>query len=320
MISAIILNWNGKRHLKECLESLRDQAYRDFETIFVDNGSSDGSVEHVRENFPYVKILALGKNTGFSKGNNEGIKIAKGEYIALLNNDTRVDRYWLEELYKSICKHPEISFFASRIVFYDQPDRIDSAGDGYAICGAPFKIGHCENRSKYSQENIVFGACAGASLYRKEMLDDIGLLDEDFFAIYEDGDLNFRAQLKGYKCLFVPSAIVYHKGSSSIGKLSDFYVYHGQRNVEHLYIKNMPLLLILRNGYIHFFYNLLAFFYFSIKRKAIKFIQAKIDVLKNLPVLLKKRLVIQKRREVSNYYLLNLFEKKWLSTRIKGKL
>jgi len=320
MISVIILNWNGKRHLKECLGSLGNQTYTDFETIFVDNGSSDGSVEYVRGNFPDVRILALSKNTGFSKGNNEGIKIAKGEYIILLNNDTKVDKYWLEELYKSVCRHSEISFFASKIVFYDWPNRIDSAGDGYAICGAPFKIGHCENISKYSQENIVFGACAGASLYRKEMLKDIGLLDDDFFAIYEDGDLNFRAQLKGYKCLFVPSAIVYHKGSSSIGKLSDFYVYYGQRNVEYVYIKNMPLLLILKGAYIHFFYNLLAFCYFLIKRKGIKFIQAKIDVLKDLPNLLKKRLVIQKNRKVSHYYLLTLFEKKWLRTRVKSKL
>jgi hypothetical protein len=320
MISAIILNWNGKRHLKECLESLGNQTYRDFETIFVDNGSSDGSVRYVRENFPDVRILALSKNTGFSKGNNEGIKIAKGEYIALLNNDTRVDRYWLEELYGSICKHPEISFFASKIIYYDETEKIDSAGDGYAICGAPFKIGHYENRSKYSQEKIVFGACAGASLYKKEMLNDIGLLDDDFFAIYEDGDLNFRAQLRGYKCLFVPSAIVYHKGSSSIGTLSDFYVYYGQRNVEYVYIKNMPFLLILKNGYIHFFYNLLAFVYFLIKGKTIKFIQAKIDVLRNLSNLLKKRLEIQKNRKINNYYLLSLFEKRWLTTRIKGKL
>jgi len=320
MISVIILNWNGRIHLKECLDSLRYQTYKDFEVIFVDNGSTDNSVEFVRENFPDVKILTLNKNVGFSKGNNEGIKIAKSEYIVLLNNDTKVDKYWLEELYKSVCKHTEISFFASKIIYYDETEKIDSAGDGYAICGAPFKIGHYENKSKHSREKIIFGACAGASLYRKEMLDDIGLLDEDFFAIYEDGDLNFRAQLKGYKCLFVPSAIVYHKGSSSIGTLSDFYVYYGQRNVEYVYIKNMPFLLILKNGYIHFFYNLLAFVYFSIKRKTIKFIQAKIDVLRNLSNLLKKRLEIQKDRKINNYYLLSLFEKRWLTTRIKGKL
>jgi len=311
MISVIVLNWNGRIHLKECLDSLRYQTYKDFEVIFVDNGSTDNSVEFVRENFPDVTILTLNKNAGFSKGNNEGIKIAKSEYIVLLNNDTKVDKYWLGELYKSVCKHPEISFFASKI---------DSAGDGYAICGAPFKIGHYENGSKYSQENIVFGACAGASLYKKEMLNDVGLLDDDFFAIYEDGDLNFRAQLKGYKCLFVPSAIVYHKGSSSIGTLTDFYVYYGQRNVEYLYIKNMPFLLILKNAYIHLLYILLAFVYFLIKGKAIRFIQAKIDVLRNLSNLLKKRLEIQKNRKINNYYLLSLFEKRWLTTRIKGKL
>ena len=320
MISLIILNWNGEKHLKECLEALRNQTYKDVEVILVDNGSTDNSVEFVRENFPEIRILALNRNMGFCKGNNEGIKKARGEYIALLNNDTKADKYWLEELYKSICKHPEIRFYTSKIVFYDDPNKIDSAGDGFGICGVPFKIGHLENSNKYSQEKVVFGACGGASLYKKDMLNDIGLLDEDFFAIYEDGDLNFRAQLKGYKCLFVPSAIVYHKGSSSIGKLSAFYVYYGQRNVEYLYIKNMPFSLIVKNGYIHLLYILLAFVYFLIKGKAIKFLMAKSDVLGNLSNLLKKRSFIQKNPKVNNSHLSSLFERKWLRTRIKGKL
>jgi len=181
IISIIVLNWNGKVYLKECLESLAAQTYKNFEVIFVDNGSIDGSIEYVKNNFPEVKILTLIKNTGFCKGNNEGIKISNGEYVALLNNDTKTDPYWLEELHKAILKYPSVGFYASKIIFYSDREKIDAVGDGYSFCGAGFKRGHFEHKDKYNKEEKVFGSCAGAAIYKKSMLNDIGLLDEDFF-------------------------------------------------------------------------------------------------------------------------------------------
>ncbi len=319
MISVIVLNWNGKAHLKECLDSLRNQTFKDSEIILVDNGSTDDSIEYVKNNSPEVKILALGKNTGFCKGNNEGIKISQGEYVVLLNNDTKTDPFWLEELHKAISKNPSVGFCASKIIFYDNQEKIDAAGDGYSLCGAPFKRGHSERRDKYNKEEEVFGACAAAAIYRKSMLNDIGLLDEDFFMGFEDGDLSFRAQLRGYKCLYVPKAIVFHRISATIGKLSSRQVYYGQRNVEYVYIKNMPISLIFRYFFSHLIYNIGAFLFFLLKGKGLVFLKAKLSVLRNLRILLRKRKAIQKSQKVDIVYLKKIMEKRCFAVRIKGK-
>jgi len=318
-ISVIVLNFNGKDLLKECLTSLREQTYKDFEVILVDNSSTDSSIEYVKNNFPEVKILALEKNVGFCKGNNEGIKISQGEYIVLLNNDTKVDHFWLEELYRAILGNPQVGFCASKIIFCSDQENIDTAGDGYSLCGAPFKRGHLENRDKYNKEEEVFGACAAATIYRKSMLNDIGLLDEDFFMGFEDSDLSFRAQLKGYKCLYVPTAIVFHRVSATIGKLSNRQVYYGQRNVEYVYIKNMPTGLILKHFFFHLIYNIGAFLFFLSKGRGLVFLKAKLSVSMNLKGLLEKRKVIQKTRRVDNTYLEEIMEKKCFSVRVEGK-
>lgn len=320
MISVVVLNWNGKPLLKECLHSLREQTHKDYEIILVDNGSNDGSVEYVKNNFPEVKVLALDKNYGFCQGNNEGIKISRGEYVVLLNNDTMATPQWLAELYKAISSNPGVGFCASKMLLYSDHEKIDSAGDGYSLCGAPFKRGNLEKSEKYNQEELVFGACAGAALYRRSMLDDIGLLDEDFFAIAEDTDIGFRAQLKGYKCLYAPRAIIYHKVNVTLGRMSDFYVSYGQRNIEYAYIKNMPLALVLRTLPSHLIYNLAGFFYFLSKGKGWVFLKAKFSVLLNLRKLLKKRKIIQKNCKVNNNYIKSMMEKRCFSVRIKGKI
>jgi len=317
-INVIVLNFNGKDFLKDCLTSLRKQTYKDFEVILVDNGSTDRSVEYVKNNFPEVRILALRKNTGFCKGNNEGIRISQSEYVVLLNNDTKADRFWLEELYNTISKNPSIGFCASKVICFNQ-EKIDSAGDGYSLCGASFKRGHFEHRNNYNKEEEVFGASASSAIYRRSMLDDIGLLDEDFFMGFEDGDLSFRAQLGGYKCLYVPKAIVLHRVSATIGKLSSRQVYYGQRNIEYVYIKNMPTPLIFRYFFSHLIYNMGAFFFFLLKGKGLHFIKAKLSVLRNLNKLLKKRKIIQKTRKVDNAYLQKIMEKRCFTVRIRGK-
>ena len=318
-ISVIVLNFNGKVFLEDCLNSLREQTYKDFEVILVDNGSTDGSVEYVKNRFPEVKILALEKNVGFAKGNNEGIKISQGEYVALLNNDTKTDRFWLEELHKALANNPQVGFCASKMIFYNDQEKIEAAGDGYFLCGAPFKRGSFESISKYNKEEEVFGACAGAAIYRKTMLNAVGLLDEDFFFGFEDSDLGFRAQLKGYKCFYIPKAIVFHRVSATIGKLSSRQVYYGQRNVEYVYIKNMPTPLIFRYFFSHLIYNIGALIFFLLKGKGLVFLRAKFSVLRNLRTLLRKRKAIQKSRTVDMVYLKKIMEKRCFAVRIKGK-
>ena len=320
MISVIIVNWNGKHHLKECLDSLRQQTYKDFEVVFVDNGSTDGSSNFVVSNYPEVRLIQLNYNSGFCEGNNTGIKHAEGDYLVLLNNDTRVEPDWLNNIHNTFSKYPEAGFCASKIVYYDQPDILDSAGDCFSICGAGIKRGHKIESKHYNKQEYVFGGCGAGIAFRKAVLDEIGLLDEDFFAIYEDVDISFRAQLAGYKCLFIPDAIIHHKVNSTLGKMSKFYVYNGQRNVEYTFFKNMPKKLLWKTLHIHILYNVLGFIFFLIKGRGWSFIKAKLDFLREFKKILEKRKQIQNNIKVSPDYIYSMFDKKWLTTRIRGKL
>ena len=204
-ISVIIPNFNGQRFLKTCLDSLRKQSYQDFEVIVVDNGSTDGSIKYIAENYPEVRIIPLIKNFGFSRAVNEGIKVSRGKYIALLNNDTEADPEWLKELYYALERNPELGFCASRMINYYHRDILDGAGDCFPRSCRPFK--RAIGNEGYNITKLVFGASAGAALYKKELFETVGYFDEDFFAYFEDVDLSLRAQLLGFKCLYVSTAI-----------------------------------------------------------------------------------------------------------------
>ncbi len=323
LISVVVLNYNGEIFLKNCIESLLMQTYKTFEILVVDNNSTDSSIKYVNQIFKKeiknkkIRIIKLDKNYGFAGGNNLGVKKAKGEYIALLNNDTVVDKDWLRNLFSGICQDKSTGIAASKILLLNQSDLIDSAGDSIAIDGVGFKRGHFQKLINYNKDEYVFGGCGAGILYKRKLWEELKGFDKDFFAVHEDTDFNFRAQLSGYRCIFVNKAIVYHKVNSSIGKYSFNYVYWTHRNNEYTYIKNMPLKLILKYFAYHIMYNLLSFIYFSVKGKSTAFIKAKIDVIKSLPCLLKKRRIIQADRKVSIKYIESLMEKKWLKARIK---
>ena len=318
LISVIIVNWNGKHHLGECLSSLTKQTYKSFEIIFIDNGSTDESVAFVNRKFPGVKIVELKKNEGFCRANNIGLKHASGDFIALLNNDTRVEANWLEELVKAMVCDPKIAICASCMVNYFQPELIDTAGDGYDICGVGFKIGNRQAVSKYQEKRDVFGGCAGAALYRRSMIDKINLFDEDFFAVGEDIDLSFRARLSGFRCVYVPTAIVYHKVGQTIGSNSNFLLYHSRRNIEYTYFKNMPLPLILLTFPMHLLYNLLTFIQALSERRIHIFLKAKRDFFLNFGKILIKRKNIQTQRQIPLKSLLSSFSKNYLWLKIKN--
>src|SRR5215211_9561023 len=207
-VTVVIPNWNGERFLKVCLSSLREQSFEDFETALVDNASSDGSLRLVERDFPEVRVISMRENRGFSAAVNAGIETSEATYVALLNNDTEVDPGWLEALVRAAERHPEAGLFASKLVdFYDRRV-LDGAGDALRLSGLPYRLGHGErDRGQFDAPAYVFSACAAAALYRREMLDEIGLFDEDFVSYCEDGDLSFRAQLAGYRCFYVPDAV-----------------------------------------------------------------------------------------------------------------
>jgi len=320
LASVIIVNWNGKKFLPECLESLRQQAYRHFSIILVDNGSSDGSIDFVIRNYPEVKTIALPKNVGFSVANNIAIKTVHTEYVALLNNDAVAHPLCLQTLIEALEEHPEAGFAASKMLFYDNPEIIDRTGDAYTSAGTGLLRGRGEPASSYNKQEWVFGACAGAALYRTQMLRDIGLFDEDFFLLYEDVDLSFRAQLKGDKCLYVPEAIVYHKASGSIVYDSPTSVYYSHRNLEWVYIQNMPARLILKTLFPHIIYDMAAFLFFTARGRSKDFIRAKWDALKGMKKALKKRKQIQKAMTVEVDYIWRLLERELFFTRLTRRL
>lgn len=308
-ITVIIVNWNGKRFLSECLNSLRNQTYQDFSTIVVDNGSEDGSTAFIAENFPEVRLIRLSCNTGFAVANNIALKQVDTEYAALLNNDAVADKSWLQTLMTALDDQTDAGLAASKMLFYDAPKVIDRVGDAYSDAGTGLLRGRGMPATSYNMPERIFGACAGAALYRMSMLNDIGLFDEDFFLLYEDVDLSFRAQLNGYPCLYVPNAVVYHKASATIVHDSPTSVYFSHRNLEWAYIKNMPSYLIIKTLILHFIYDIAAFLYFAIIGKGNIFIRAKTDALKGLKKMLQKRHEIQKTRKVSDEYIASLLEK-----------
>lgn len=215
----IIVNWNGKHFLGECLRALEKQSYPNYDITLVDNGSLDGSVDFVYHQFPKIHVMSLNENAGFSKANNSAMIRALNDgtqYIALLNNDTKVDEKWLEHLVRIMESEQDIGICASKMLRMEAPHIIDSAGHIFKW-GRIFERGHGEvDTHQYDDKLTVVGACAGACLYRKEMLEDIGLFDERYGSYYEDAELSWRAYNSGWQARFVPESIVlHHRGGTT---------------------------------------------------------------------------------------------------------
>ncbi len=319
-VTVIIVNWNGKRFLSECLESLRNQSYREFSAVVVDNGSEDDSAAFIERHFPEVRLICLAYNTGFAYANNIALKEADTEYAVLLNNDAVADEQWLDSLVSALDACPEAGMAASKMLFYNEKHIIDRVGDAYSTAGTGLLRGRGMSSESYDKPEKIFGACAGAAIYRTSMLDDVGLFDEDFFLLYEDVDLSFRVQLKGYECLYVPDAIVYHKASATIVHDSPTSVYYSHRNLEWAYLKNMPTSLIFRTLMLHLVYDLASFLYFLICGRGKNFIRAKADALKGFKAMMQKRRKIQSERRVTDEYIWQLFEHEKFLPRLKRRL
>jgi GT2 family glycosyltransferase len=294
LLSLIILNWNGRQFLADCLGSLAGQTYGEFEVVLVDNGSADGSAAYVREQFPWVKLVALPENLGFAGGNNSGLAAARGEFIVALNNDTRVAADFLAELVVPALADPRVGMVAAKMLNFFEPGRIDSVGVSAAGNGLGISIGHGElDRGQFDTPAPVFGPCGGAALYRRVMLDEVGFFDPDFFAYYEDLDLAWRGRLAGWECVTAPRAVVYHVHSATSGRLSPFTVYHLHRNKWFTIIKNWPTRLLLRRLPLLLAIDLAAFVLATGKGRGGAAGRARRDLLKALGELLVKRRHVQ---------------------------
>jgi GT2 family glycosyltransferase len=314
LISVVVLNWNGTPFVEQCLASVIAQTYTPLEIIVVDNASSDGSIDLVTKTSPRAKMIINEKNLGFAGGNNVGIRASRGRYIMILNNDTRLDTNCVDELKRSIEKNERYGACASKILLETEKNLIDSAGIVVGLDGLSIGRGRLEVGDRYDEETEIFFASGCACLLRREMLEDIGLYDEDFFAYAEDTDMGWRARLAGWKCIYSPGAIVYHLHSASSGAYSHLKAFLVERNRIWVAIKNFPLpLLLYGQGYTIRRYLFQAYGAFSGKGAAGRFTSdfTKMDLVKILarvylslwrsfPLLFKKRRVIQRNKRIPN--------------------
>lgn len=247
-VSVIIPNWNGKILLKDCLDSLQKQAFKGFEIIVVDNGSTDGSVEYINDKYPKVKVIKLDKNYGFSKAINTGVKASIGEYVFLLNNDTRVDKNCIKELINCIKKHSNLISVNCKLLNFYNPKLIDGVGVTINEVGQARSIGwNQKDVGQFKDKMYIFGATGGAALFKRKEFIKLGGFDENYFMYSEEVDFAFRAQYKGYKSIFCPKAIVFHKHKATSKKLPQKLEYWQFRNMTQTIIKDFPASLIFKN-------------------------------------------------------------------------
>jgi len=317
LVSVIVLNYNGKDFIEECLDSLLNQTYKNIEILVVDNASTDGSKELLREKYlSNITLIENHINLGFAEGNNIAFQKARGEFIAILNNDAVADNTWLENLVSAVYRcDSSFGMWASKILFYDDRKVIDTAGHLIYPDGLNRGRGKGElDSGQYDNEEEVFFPSGCAALYRKKMLDEIGFFDPDFFAYGDDTDIGLKARLSNWKCLYVPSAVVSHRSSATTGRYSPMKAYLVERNRVWILVKYFPL----RHILISPFYTVLRLVLqlygalsgkgsagrftdeYSLTRLAGVFFKAYADAIKGLYRMFKKRMKMREIRRATS--------------------
>lgn len=292
----IIVNWNGRHLLETCLPAALAQTYPAYEIIVVDNGSVDGSAGWLAAHYPQIRLICNEHNTGFCAGNNQAFTATTAPYLALLNNDAAPEPAWLAEMIQVMEREPQVGMCAPKILRWDDHSIIDSLGLTVDRSGTAWEIksGRHAEPEESPAPRPVFGASGAACLYRRAMLDATGGLDEDFFAYLEDADLAWRARLAGWRCLYVPTARVYHRHSATGGEGSPFKGYHLGRNKWWMIVKDYPLPSLLWNLPIIVGRDLLAVGYHVIVRRDIHPLRGRLAALRSIRGALGKRRAVQR--------------------------
>lgn len=333
LVSVVILNWNGDRYIRQCLDSVINQAYRSIEILVVDNGSDDNSPEIVEKEYKDVILIRNNKNLGYGGGNNIGIEKSKGEFVLILNNDAELDHQCISEMKRAIDKDVKYGAAASKILFKDSPSVIDAAGIVVFPDGLSIARGRLEPEACCKEETEVFFASGCCALYRKAMLEDIKVgneyYDEDFFAYADDTDLGWRARLREWRCIYAPNAKVYHAHSASSSNYSPMKAFLVERNRMWLEVKNFPLSLIVKG----FYHTVLRYIYqaygafagkgasgafsneFSKRQLIVILLRSYIFAIFGLPKMMRKRKQIQARRIIKKKHILSLLQVYGIDTR-----
>jgi GT2 family glycosyltransferase len=295
-VSVVIPTWNGRDLLLHALRSLRCQSWRDFETVVVDNGSTDDTLERVTSEFPDIRIIRLPENRGFAAGVNAGIRATAGDIVVLMNNDTEAAPTWLSALVGALDQYPAVSACASKMMDYQDRTRIDAAGVQFGLFASNIGQGQVDG-PRFAEEREVFGACAGAAAYRRSVLDEVGLFDESFFAYFEDVDLGARIQLAGHRCLYVPDAVIYHRGSATSDRMADTRFYLLMRNALVLFFRYAPRRRLLWSPVVVAWPFVRAVIDGQPQRLALRAVR---DFLRQLPGIVDRRRALSTTRRISN--------------------
>ncbi len=333
LVSVVILNWNGKEFIRRCIDSVLAQDYPNVEVVVVDNASRDGSREIVRNEYPGVVLVENEANLGFGGGNNVGIRHARGDYVVMLNNDTELDPSCLSELKRALDKDERYGASASKILLRFEDDMVDAAGIVVFPDGLSIGRGRLEKGSLFNDETEVFWASDCCCMYRRRMLEDIKILDEyydeDFFAYADETDVGWRAQMRGWRCVYAPKAVIYHMHSASAGTYSPFKAFLVERNRIWLQVKCFPLPLLVYGQ----FYTLFRYVYqaygalfgkgasgeFTKEHSKTQLVKVLLKVyhsaLKGMPLMLKKRRAIQRGRLLSTSQVFALLKRFGIGTK-----
>jgi GT2 family glycosyltransferase len=309
IVSVLISTWNSAKYLTRCLEAVAHQTLTDFEVLVVDNGSTDGSLDGLESHWPQINIIRLNQNKGYALANNLAAYRAHGKWLALLNSDAFPEPDWLEQLVRAAENNPEFSAFASRQVQASDHRFLDGAGDAYHVNGMAWRQYMGYPADQYGlKAREVFSACAAAALYARPAFLEAGGFDEDFFSYWEDVDLGFRLRLLGYRCLYVPDAVVYHVGSASLGVASDFAYYYSHRNLIWSFIQNMPARMLWKYLPAHLIANLIYLGHNALRPQGRAIWHGKWDAIRGLRRALNKRKKIQSRRQAGSSDLERIME------------
>ncbi len=298
--TVIIVNYNAGERLKRCLDCLATQTFCNFETIVIDNGSTDCSLDAIRaEGRINLHIDETGENLGFAAGNNRAAKKARGDWLVFLNPDAYAESEWLETLLLASRRYPDVDAFGSTQIDAANPDILDGAGDFYHFSGIPYRGHHGWPLEMLPAEGECFAPCAAAAMYRRSVFDELGGFEESFFCYCEDVDLGFRLRLAGGRAIQVAAARVLHEGSGVTGKRSAFTVYHGHRNRIWTWYRNMPALLLVASAPFQMLANVYLLFRFVFLGEAIPYLRAMLDGFGGLSAQTASRTAIQKSRRLS---------------------
>ncbi len=316
LVSIIIVNWNGLKYLKNCFESLINSNYKNHEIVFVDNGSTDGSIEFVMNNYPYTIIIENKENMGFAEANNQGVNASSGEYILFLNNDTIVTENFLIELANILEDNINIGACQSKTLLMDNPHILDATGSFMTPTGFLSHDGICEvDTGQYNQTREIFSAKGVCMLVRRSVLNEVGVFDKDFFAYFEETDLCWRIWLAGYKIFFVPDSVIYHKmGGTTAQMYLPFIEFHSFKNRICSLLKNLSGVNLIKIMPIHIFFCCGVCLLYALMRKShnsVAIMRAILWNLMNFRSTSDKRTIVQRQiRKVSDKQIFSTNTKK----------